>query len=82
MAKRRMPIPERLPRVRASEYVSFSVELPKGLHAKAQEVAQAYGLSLAAWLRSLVYEHVGYEARLKPGEMMRLFSGERSKRKR
>jgi len=44
------------------------VELPSGIHAKAQEVAHAYGLSLAAWLRSLLYEHVGYEARLKPGE--------------
>jgi hypothetical protein len=69
MAKRRILVPERLPAVRASEYVCVSVELPKGLHAKAQEVARAYGLSLSAWLRSLAYERVGYEARLKPGEI-------------
>ncbi len=82
MAKRRILVPERLPAVRASEYVCVSVELPKGLHAKAQEVAHVYGLSLSAWLRSLAYEHVGYEARLKPGEMVRLLSGDRPKRQR
>jgi hypothetical protein len=82
MAKRRVQVPKRLPAVRASEYVCVSVELPKGLHAKAQDVARGYGLSLSAWLRSLAYEHIGYEARLKPGEMMRLLSGDRAKRKR
>ena len=82
MAKRRIAVPEHLPPARASEYVSVSVELPKGLHAKAEEVAHACGLSLSAWLRSLAYEHVGYEARLKPGEMARLLSGDRPKRKR
>ena len=82
MAKRRILVPERLPAVRASECVHVSVELPKGLHAKAEEVAHAYGFSLSAWLRSLAYERVGYEARLKPGEMMRLLSGDRPKRKR
>jgi len=82
MAKRRILVPERLPPARASEEVSLSVALPRGLHAKAQEVAHAYGLSLSAWLRSLVYEHVGYEARLKPGEMVRLLSGDRPKRQR
>jgi hypothetical protein len=86
MAKRRIlvpgVVPERLPPARASEEVSVSVALPRGLHAKAQEVAQAYGLSLSAWLRSLAYEHVGYEARLKPGEMVRLLSGDRPKRQR
>ena len=86
MPKRRIlvpgVVPERRPPARASEEVSVSVALPKGLHAKAQEVAYAYGLSLPAWLRSLAYERVGYEARLKPGEMMRLLSGDRPKRKR
>ena len=48
MAKRRIAVPERLPAVRASEYVHVNLELPKGLHAKAQEVAHAYGLSLSA----------------------------------
>ncbi len=81
MAKRRGGVPERLPPVRASEYVSVSVDLPKELHAKAEEVAHAYGLSLSAWLRSLAYEHVGY-AHLKPGEMPRLLSGAEPKRKR
>src|SRR2546430_15394501 len=80
MPKRRILVPERLPAVRASEYVCVSVELPKGLYAKAQEVAHTYGLSLSAWLRSLAYEHVGYEARLKPGEMVRLLAGDRPKR--
>ena len=86
MAKRRIlvpgVVPERRPPARASEEVSVSVALPRGLRAKAEEVAQAYGLSLPAWLRSLVYEHVGYEARLKPGEMVRLLSGDRPKRQR
>ncbi len=82
MAKRRVAVREHLPPVRASESVSVSVELPKGLHAKAEEIAHEYGLSLSAWLRSLAYEHVGYEARLKPGEMTRLLSGDRPERKR
>src|SRR5438876_11375696 len=80
MAKRRVLVPERLPAVRASEYVCVSVELPKGLHAKAQEIAQAYGLSLSACLRSRAYEHGGLDARLKPGEMVRLLWGHRRKR--
>jgi hypothetical protein len=80
MAKRRVLVSERLPALRASECVRVSVELPKGLYAKAQEVAHTYGLSLSAWLRSLAYEHVGYEARLKPGEMVRLLAGDRPKR--
>ena len=75
MAKRRVLVSERLPAVRASECVRVSVELPKGLYAKAQEVAHTYGLSLSAWLRSLAYEHVGYEARLKPAEWRAAASG-------
>jgi hypothetical protein len=85
MAKRRTvvptAIPERRPAVRASRYVSVSVELPKGLYAKAAEVASGYGLSLPAWLASLVNEHVGYEARLKPGEMARLLADAKPRRK-
>ena len=86
MAKRRTlvpsAVPERHPPGRASEYVLVSVALPRGLHAKAREVAEAYGLSLSAWLRSLAYERVGYEAHLKPGEMARLLSEGRPRRKR
>ena len=86
MAKRRIlvpgVVPERRPPARASEEVSVSVALSRGLRAKAEQVAQAYGLSLPAWLRSLAYERVGYEARLKPGEMVRLLSGDRPKRHR
>jgi len=85
MAKRRtlVPrvVPERLPPARAHEYVWVNVGLPKGLHAKAQQVAQAYGLSLSAWLGSLAYEHVGYEARLKRGEMARLLAEGRPRRR-
>src|SRR2546429_7748642 len=80
MSKRRVLDSERHPAVRASECVRVSVELPKGLYAKAQEVAHTYGLSLSAWLRSLAYEHVGDEARLKPGELVRLLAGDRPKR--
>jgi hypothetical protein len=82
MAKRPIAVPERLPPARASECVSVSVELPKGLHAKAEEIAHAYGFTLSAWLRSLAYEHVGYEAGLKPRESVRLLSGDRPKRQR
>lgn len=78
MAKRRIAVRERLPPARASEYVSVSVQLPKGVHAKADEIAHAYGLSLSAWFRSLAYERIGYEAHLKPGEMARLLSGGRA----
>jgi hypothetical protein len=73
-------VPKRLPAVRASRYVSVSVELPKGVYAKAAEVADGYGLSLTEWLASLVNEHVGYEARLNSGEMKRLFAEAKPRR--